>query len=153
MKFLKLNDRGDTIAEVLIAVAIVGFVLAISFRLANRSFQTSRNAQERSEALKLAEEQFERIKANKDDFVGFNNPYCADSTLQRVGGFLGGYKEDDTQGDTLSTSGSYPPQCADGFYFKAVNNTPSDSLMKVTIRWINRAGGNNEVKMFYRLRD
>ena len=61
---MRLNNlqRGDTIVEVLISIAVVSMVLAGAFVVTNRSLQATRSAQERSIALKLAESQLEQIK-------------------------------------------------------------------------------------------
>lgn len=56
------QQRGDTIVEVLLAMAVVGMVLGVAFGIANRSVAVGRSAQERSEALKYAETQVELIK-------------------------------------------------------------------------------------------
>jgi prepilin-type N-terminal cleavage/methylation domain-containing protein len=56
------NQRGDTIVEVLIAIAVVSLVLGGAYVTTNRSLQATRSAQERSIALKLAESQVERLK-------------------------------------------------------------------------------------------
>ncbi len=62
MPMKKLNIRGDTIVEVLIAMAIVGAGLSASYRISSQSLARIREAQERVEGLKLAEEQVERLK-------------------------------------------------------------------------------------------
>lgn len=59
----RLNQRGDTIVEVLIAIAIVGAVLTIAYSIMNRNLQTMRDNQERTEASKIAQEQVETLKA------------------------------------------------------------------------------------------
>lgn len=61
MKIIK-NQKGDTIVEVLLAVAALSLVLTASYVLANRSSQGIRQAQERSEALKHTETQLEWLK-------------------------------------------------------------------------------------------
>jgi len=62
MKILKKNQAGDTILEVLIAVAVLSLVLTSSFALANRSTQANRQAAERSEASKIAQQEIEKLK-------------------------------------------------------------------------------------------
>lgn len=57
------NQRGDTIVEVLIAIAVISLVLGGAYVTTNRSLQATRAAQERVNALKLAESQIEQIKA------------------------------------------------------------------------------------------
>lgn len=59
---LTLTERGDTVVEVLIAIAIVSLVLGGAYVTANRSLQSTRDAEERSNALKLAEAEVEDIK-------------------------------------------------------------------------------------------
>ena len=58
------RQRGDTIIEVLLAMTVIGMSLGISYGIANRATQTGRQAQERTEALKLAESQLELLKGN-----------------------------------------------------------------------------------------
>ena len=60
------NHRGDTIVEVLIAIAIVSLTLTGAYASVNRSSNATRTAQERGEALKWAESQVEQIKASKN---------------------------------------------------------------------------------------
>lgn len=65
------RDRGDTLVEVLLAMSVIGLVLGASYAIANRSLATGRNAQEQTEAVKLAESQLEFLRANiaDSDFV------------------------------------------------------------------------------------
>ena len=60
--FTKTGSRGDTIIEILLSIAVLSLVLSVSYGLANRSSQATRQAQERSEAQKLAEEQLELLR-------------------------------------------------------------------------------------------
>ena len=67
---MRINNRlssGDTIVEVLLVIGIISLVLAGAFVATNRSLQTSRAAQERSEALKVAETQVEHIKYSQEN--------------------------------------------------------------------------------------
>lgn len=56
------KQRGDTIIEVLFSVVIIGLALGAAFTLANRSLNIGRAAQERTEALKIAESRIELLK-------------------------------------------------------------------------------------------
>jgi type II secretory pathway pseudopilin PulG len=62
MKQLWKNSRGDTIVEVLLALAVLSVVLVGAFATSKRTLDNSRQAQERSEALKTMESQVERLK-------------------------------------------------------------------------------------------
>lgn len=83
-----LHETGDTIVEVLIAIAVLSVVLGGAFAIANRSLTNITKAQEHTTALKYAEQQIERIKQLADgnnglDSLGGNifgpspaSPYC-----------------------------------------------------------------------------
>lgn len=66
MKWLK-NQKGDTVVEVLLSVAVLSLILSISYGLANRSTMAVRASQERSEALKINEAQQESLKTYLSD--------------------------------------------------------------------------------------
>lgn len=57
-----LRERGDTIVEVLVAIAVITFVMGGAFVMTNHSLQGTRDAQERVNAVKLTESQVEQIK-------------------------------------------------------------------------------------------
>jgi prepilin-type N-terminal cleavage/methylation domain-containing protein len=63
----KLTQQGDTIIEVLVVIAIVALVLGGAYASARRSFITTQQTQERSEAAKYSEEQLERLRVAADD--------------------------------------------------------------------------------------
>ncbi len=62
-----INSVGDTIVEVLIAIAVVSLVLGGAFTSTRKSANATRTAQEQGEALKLAESQVEQIKIALDN--------------------------------------------------------------------------------------
>lgn len=74
---IKLNQSGDTIIEVLLSIAILSMVLSVAYSLSNRSAQTTRQAQERAEALKLTEGQMERLRV----YIGSGRPWADNSCL------------------------------------------------------------------------
>ena len=86
----QLTQRGDTIVEVLIAIAVISLILGGAFVLTNRSLQGTRAAQERLNAIKLVEGQLEQVKnlsrTNNGAIFGSSTPasYCIDtsSTVQ-----------------------------------------------------------------------
>lgn len=58
----RLSERGDTVVEVLMAIAVVSLILGGAYVTANRSLQNTRDAEERSNALKMAEAQTEQLR-------------------------------------------------------------------------------------------
>jgi Tfp pilus assembly protein PilV len=57
-----LNQRGDTIVEVLLALTVLATVVGSAYAIASRSLVRAQQAQERIHGTKLAEEQIERLK-------------------------------------------------------------------------------------------
>lgn len=80
-----MRERGDTMVEVLIAIAVVSLILGGAYVTTNKSLQATRAAQERSIALKLAESQLERVKglvaSNPTSVFGPSapSPFCVSS--------------------------------------------------------------------------
>ncbi len=58
---LKLNLNGDTIVEVLVALAVLSLAFAISYSTASRALTLSQNTQEHSTALGILDKQMEMI--------------------------------------------------------------------------------------------
>ena len=91
MKALKQDWRqqcGDTIIEVLIAMSVVGLVLGAAFGIANRAALTGRAAQERTDALKVAESQLELLKVYAKDATfngGLFSSFCIDQAATSAG--------------------------------------------------------------------
>ncbi len=62
MRDLNDRQRGDTIVEVLISLAVLTTVLGGAYVASSRNALTSRASQERNEAVKLAEGQIEKLR-------------------------------------------------------------------------------------------
>lgn len=88
-------ERGDTIVEVLIAIAIISLIVGGAYVTTNKSLLATRGSQERGNAVKLTEAQLEQLKgaiAKNAASVfggGVPSPFCiyndlATSTLQVV---------------------------------------------------------------------
>jgi type II secretory pathway pseudopilin PulG len=80
--FIRRDQRGDTIVEVLISIAVVSMVLAGAYVTTQRSLIATRAAQERSNALKLGQGQLEQLKGiissnpNSVFGPGAPSPFC-----------------------------------------------------------------------------
>jgi prepilin-type N-terminal cleavage/methylation domain-containing protein len=62
-KFLPGNQRGDTIVEVLIAVALLAVILTGAYVTSNNSLRAERDSQEHAEAVTLAQAQIESLES------------------------------------------------------------------------------------------
>jgi prepilin-type N-terminal cleavage/methylation domain-containing protein len=58
-RFKSLNNRGDTIVEVMVVLAILGLALGISYATANRSLLNARQAEENAQATHYVQSQIE----------------------------------------------------------------------------------------------
>ena len=67
------NQRGDTLVEVTIALAILVMVLLSSFNLASYAFRLGEQAKERTQASQLAQEQAEALRNYRDNHPWLNN--------------------------------------------------------------------------------
>lgn len=56
------SDKGDTIVEVMIVLAVLGFAISLAFATANRSLLNARQAQENSEATAYVQSQVEALQ-------------------------------------------------------------------------------------------
>lgn len=80
------KQRGDTIVEVLISITIISLILGGAYVTTNKSLVATRRAQERANALKLAESQLEQIKGvvatSPSDIFGGTapSPFCVYAT-------------------------------------------------------------------------
>ncbi len=80
------HQRGDTLVEVLISMTVISLVLGGAYTTTSRSLSATRAAQERGNALKLAESQVEQIKnivaTSPDDIfgAGVSTKFCVDGT-------------------------------------------------------------------------
>lgn len=135
----RYENRGDTIVEVLIAIAIAAFAIGTSYSLANRSLQRTIAARERNDALNIIESQVSDLKFRfKSDPTNFNSGFAVPNTFSpgsfpatafsfclhddatgpsdtakwpRVDNhFNGNYSLVDNLADT-SSGGSYDPAC------------------------------------------
>jgi len=63
MKLRHFRQQGDTIVEVLIAMAVISLVLGGAYASSRQSFTGNEQSVERLEAAKFTEQQVERLKA------------------------------------------------------------------------------------------
>lgn len=78
MKHLR-TERGDTLVEVIFSVIILTSILVSTFTLGRLTRAQSSNADTRTEAINMMQEQYEALRSYRDrvgwaNFVGANNP-------------------------------------------------------------------------------
>lgn len=152
----KLNYNGDTIVEVLIAVAVIGSVLGITYGTMNRNMMILRDNQERTEAVKLAQGQVESLKAGWKNITTQNaiiakgdDGYCM-ASLNPVD--ITGGSPTPSSPDNLS---NYPADCTQDFYHYGIKRlSPTDEFTyRVYVRYDNINGTQSEVMLVYKVAD
>lgn len=159
------RQTGDTIVEVLFALAVMGFVLAISYSMANRSLLATRRTQERAEAIKFTETQIERIKAKAA--VGFSFPtnriFCLDKQLnvKNIGSITTLPTAANPQFALYEAPGAlchYDGNNQPSFYHYAIDYDPhptgpyNEDFFTILTRWERAGGGGyDELTMYYKV--
>lgn len=164
---MSLNNRGDTIVEVMIVLAVLGFALSLGYATANRALLNTRQAQESAEATKLAETQIERLRAlAPTDFTTTpqtniydtsRGEFCIDKSPYNTPFAIYNFS-DGNRSPTDSNPNPYPNNpCKDlgsvGYSQKITYDTtgPQAPVFRVLISWDNvRGDGIDTVQMSYR---
>jgi Tfp pilus assembly protein PilV len=149
-RIITLKQRGDTIVEVLIALAVASSVLGITYATMNRNLIITRAAQERTEAAKLAQGQLEILKSKSDKTAPSGDKFCYNIAGTAVTtGFDSSTPTADITSDLLNTTG-YPAACIRSFYHIVIVKTSTRNY-KVYVRWDRfSSGARDEVNMVYR---
>ena len=144
---------GDTIIEVLLSMSIIGLVLGSAFGIANRSVNVGQDAQERSEALKIAESQLEQFKSTypKDSTIRARSdvqPFCFESSA------LSPVKDASDAKSCLKQNGSGGTGLYDIAIIPPSGASPTASY-EVRITW-DRLGANqlsdkNKLSLYYKV--
>jgi len=149
------SSRGDTIVEVLLAIAITSVVLAGAYVAVSGSMKASRAAQERGEAVKVAEAQIERLKYlninSSPENIYQPGPFCVSSELKVVGfGATPNITDDEDD----------PTGCrSSGRYVASIKRDSITGIHEITVLWENVTGSNtttgypgfDQIKMYYRV--
>jgi Tfp pilus assembly protein PilV len=140
------NQTGDTIIEVLLSIAVVSSMLSGAYVVTNKSLVSSREAQERSAALKLTESQFERLRslAKTSPALVFDGSttFCIkpDNTLAAI----------DSEDCKVDASGS--PTTKQPSYSLSVSRDDASNVFTAQTEWARMsASGTNTVKMVYKV--
>lgn len=153
------SQTGDTIVEVMIAMAVAMSVLGSAYTITNKSLANNRMAYEHSEALKIAQSQVEQIRIlalQSPATAPVFSPTAASCIATRNGTVTRGQLKTFTAVSTLpdSNPSNYPPECRDigsvayrtGFRYNAATNTYT-----VYVNWDGATGTPSEVKSTYKV--
>jgi len=127
---LRSHQRGDTIVEVLIAIAIISLILTTAFTITSKNTLELQNTAERVQAQHLVEAQIESLKANK--------------------GLVGGTCFSATGAPTSGASCTQATEGSGASYLMSI--TQAGNVYTVNARWTSLgAHTTSVVTMYYRL--
>lgn len=129
-----LKQTGDTIVEVLIAIAIISTVLVAAWQTTTRNTAATQDTQEHTVALKLAESQLETLQQNISSFPSDGSSLC----------FVGGAPSTDDSQCTIT------PVPGVGYNVSLKKSTDGTNVYEAKVTWTGIRGQNNEVSLLYR---
>ncbi|HTE57553.1 MAG TPA: hypothetical protein VK694_02325 [Verrucomicrobiae bacterium] len=143
----RLGSRGDTIVEVLLAIAVATAVLGGAYASSKNSLAGTRRSQERGEALKLLGGQLERLKEGAKDTSGINiftgtNPFCIVTVATPT-----------VRQDLVASTNPACRQGVGGRYALSLNRTAPNTFMATAVWDRVGGGGSDQIQMVYRVYD
>lgn len=137
LRSVRGRQEGDTIVEVLIAIAIVSLVLTVAYVITNKNAIAIQANQERIQAQHLVEAQIEALRA-QNSLV--HSGGCFIGTVDTAGGV-------GSPCNTLQQTGS-------GAAYAATITGPASGVYTVTVTWSSLGGtkvNDSSIIMYYRL--
>jgi Tfp pilus assembly protein PilV len=150
VKILDLKQAGDTMVEVAICLTISVAALVAGMISANQSIHNTRQSQERSEAVKIAQQQIEQSKAFSKTLP---QNYCLNNDTLITWTSSTPTPPQDYSVDNFA---NYPDGCkpndSPGIYHIWINNQDRANgivLLTVTVRWpkVGTGNGVNQVQL------
>lgn len=145
----RTKERGDTIVEVLIAISVVSLILGGAYVTTNRSLIATRAAEERGNALKLAEAQVEQLKglakSNPNSIFGSGTPmpFC-------ISAATGAPVLDSNAACKVSAGGT--PTTVQPVYSLSITRASDGNTFTVTNQWTDASGRiTDNLRLIYRV--
>lgn len=149
-------QRGDTIVEVLISLGVLAMVIGGAYSIVNVALRNSRQAQERSEATKLAESHVEMLKSIQNGIDGAGPITIPTDTAFCIGteSSPGIHRSttmppSDFMQDNF-TDENYQPACKGRNGLYNIFAVKSGLNYTVNVRWNRISGGKEQVVLVYR---
>jgi len=159
----KLNSKGDTIIEVMIALAILALAFSISYAISQSTLVDVQNSQEHSMALEYMDSQLEALQAvaNEPNTPAGIPPSLPDNAfcLSTSGSSINAYDftVNNYYNPSQTSVSNYPSKCVKSqgsySYYVAIQKSPTlVDTYKVNIWW-NGLGslGVQQEDMYYRV--
>lgn len=147
----RLNKKGDTIVEVLLALVVLTTVIVGAYAASSRAQNASQAAQERAEALKRTESQIERLKGLLSGTAPPTIPggsFCIDEATNTIEIITAPADPFSESLEAATLPYSVPCGNLDGRYNVAVKY--SGDTYTVLVRWERIGGSRDQIEMYYR---
>lgn len=130
------GQRGDTIVEVMFALAVLGAVLGGAYVVVSRNVITNQSSQERLQAIKIAEAQFERLKIRSvtDTTIFSKSNFCLTPTNTDVISSDSACRVNGS-GSPVVTDPSYTIVITKVADVSANGNPQAGTRFKITVSW------------------
>ncbi len=153
-RFLPRGNRGDTIVEVLIVVVVLATVVGGAYSIAIRSQKANQQAQEHSQALKIAEGQLENLRSHETTIEQSQFCFAPNGDIIHLDNAIPSNAADDNFDNYVGCKQSPEGRNCDsgsGSFCYNVGITKTGDNYRVTVRWDGINGSKDNVSLFYRM--
>ena len=137
------SEKGDTIIEVLIAIAVISLIIVGAYIVTNNSLQSVFDAQYRIDATKLATSQVEQLDnyaTTVSTWSGLPSSFCV------MNGGITGIPNPQSTVCTVAATGTEPS------FSESIVAGQSANTFVVTVSWVGTSiNPNNNVQLIYRV--
>lgn len=138
---IRIAQRGDTIVEVLISVAVASLMLAGAYAITNHNVITQQDTQEHNQAQQLVQSQIELLHSDKgSSVVPTPTPTCYKPTGVPA-----------TLATDCKVNASDVPSTVEPVYTLSISVPPMSSVYTISATWKSLQGGTASVIMEYAL--
>jgi Tfp pilus assembly protein PilV len=148
-KLVKINNRGDTILEVVIAITLLALLLTGALALTQKNLQAEQSSQEHNEALQLAQSQIEELRNYAtNNVLPSGNPFCLVASGASVG-----YADTPSQKCDVNAAGAASPTSIQpNFVLTVTPPAAGSSLYSISVDWQDVNGLNKDnVTLYYQI--
>lgn len=144
------NKKGDTIVEVLIAIAVISSVVGSAYAITNNSVQSNSLSQQRSKATKVAQTQLEMLKVWTGNIT--NTPSAFDETKFCFYNDATGMKLERISAPVPTNNNTdYPVNCRqDGELYMVGISRSTDDIFTAHVNWDGATGNRDSVSLAYK---
>ena len=159
-----ITQNGDTIVEVLIAIAIAAFAVGVSYSTAQRSLQQAIAAREHNQAVNILESQVADLNYRFQQDTHFNSDFasqpnfCLGDNAQKstdTGWIYPGVPANSTPETPPYNAGCQTTNGGANYFANiiphGVPNNFNSTTYTITVRWYRLGGGINQATLYYKL--